>query len=81
MHKLNEAFSNQGAVVSIIYYSTMNDGVPAQLSGREVWPSRNVRPTFSLNDNFLFLMPVCILASNQRESLREEKAVLTLDGC
>lgn len=49
MHKLNEAFSNQGAVVSIISYSTMNDGAPAQLSGREVWPSRNVRPTFSLN--------------------------------
>lgn len=27
----------------------MNGGVPAQLSGREEGPSRNVRPTFSLN--------------------------------
>lgn len=56
----------------------MNDGAPAQLSGREVWPSRNVRLTFPLNWQ-LSVSDACLhLASNQRVSVKKEKAPLTL---
>lgn len=50
----------------------MNGGVPAQLSGREDGPSRNVRPTFCLNWQ-LSVSDGCLRFSKQSKRKFEKK--------